>query len=83
MHHRSPPPVYAGGVKILLVVLLIALVIYGVVRVIEQRGLTAQRRQPLRPSSPDDDPDFLRDLDRKQRRSRPRDDNDPQQPDTT
>ena len=59
--------------KILLVVLLIALVIYGVTRAIERRGLSRPQRpqrpqQPPRAVAPDDDPDFLRDLERRKRR---------------
>ena len=59
--------------KILLVVLLIALVVYGVTRMIERRGLSRPRRpqrpaQPPRQVAPDDDPDFLRDLERRKRR---------------
>ena len=64
--------------KILLVVLLIALVIYGVVRIIELRGASSPRRQPPRVVAPDDDVDFLRDLDWKQKRDRKRGDSDPE-----
>lgn len=64
--------------KFLLVVALFALVTYAVVRVIERRGVlgsqpgTATRRPatpppPARPLGPDDDEDFLRDLERKRR----------------
>jgi hypothetical protein len=63
--------------KVLLVVLLFAAVTYALVRVIERRGVArpvrgAQRpqrpqRPPTRPVAPDDDEDFLRDLDRKRR----------------
>ena len=60
--------------KVLLVVLLLAALIYGLVRVIDRRGVAkrpksrgqAPRPRP-RPVAPDDDPDFLRDLDRKKR----------------
>lgn len=55
--------------KILLVVLLIAVVIYGVTRLIERGGIKppALRREPPRMVAPDDDPDFLWDLDRRKR----------------
>ena len=60
--------------KVLLVVLLFAALTYGLIRVIERRGVTlrpgAQRPAPRpepRVTGPDDDPDFLRDLDRKRR----------------
>jgi hypothetical protein len=60
--------------KVLLVVLLFAALTYGLVRVLERRGVAmrpggrrpAPRPRP-RPVAPDDDPDFLRDLDRKKR----------------
>jgi hypothetical protein len=60
--------------KVLLVVLLFAALTYGLIRVIERRGVVlrpkgvrpAPRPDP-RPFGPDDDPDFLRDLDRKKR----------------
>jgi hypothetical protein len=60
--------------KILLVVLLFAALTYGLIRVIERRGVAprsrggraAPRPRP-RVTGPDDDPDFLRDLDRKKR----------------
>jgi hypothetical protein len=68
-------------VKAVLVVAVIALVIYLVIRLVER--LAERRRGPRPPgggrpaprvSGPDDDPDFLRDLDR--RRKRPeKDDN--------
>jgi hypothetical protein len=60
--------------KFLLVVILIAIAVYLTVRAIQRRGITppAPRRprptqQPPRPLGPDDDPDFLRDLDRKRK----------------
>ena len=60
--------------KVLLVVLLFAALTYGLIRVIERRGVTPLpkgRRPAPRPEprvmGPDDDPDFLRDLDRKKR----------------
>ena len=50
---------------------LVALVVYVLVRVAQQRGLRPPPRRPAapppRPHGPDDDPDFLRDLDRKRR----------------
>ena len=60
--------------KVLLVVLVFAALTYGLIRVIERRGVVvrpkgrgqAPRPRP-RPVAPDDDPDFLRDLDRKKR----------------
>ena len=64
-------------IKVLLVVALFALVTYGLIRIIERRGLSSPKRgrgssggsRPKpRPVAPDDDPDFLRDLDRKRRR---------------
>ena len=66
--------------RFLLVVILVALTIYLVTRAVQRAGGPAlpkrpQRRQePPRIIGPDDDPDFLRDLDR--RRKRPeKDDN--------
>ncbi len=58
--------------KFLLVVALIAVVTYLVVRTFQQRGALPKptpRRKPHPPRviGPDDDPDFLRDLDRKRR----------------
>jgi hypothetical protein len=60
--------------KVLLVVLLFAALTYGLIRVIDRRGVARRpkgRGQPPRPRprpvAPDDDPDFLRDLDRKKR----------------
>ena len=64
--------------KVLLIVLLFAALIYGLIRVIERRGIAGRppgsrlrpRQAPRpdpRPFGPDDDPDFLRDLDRKKR----------------
>lgn len=60
--------------KLLLVVILIAAITYLTVRAIERRGLAprpggprlpVRRRQPPRVVGPDDDEEFLRDLDRK------------------
>jgi hypothetical protein len=60
--------------KFLLFVILVAIAVYLTVRAIQRRGITppAPRRprpqqQPPRVLGPDDDPDFLRDLDRKRR----------------
>ncbi len=59
--------------KVLLVVVLFAIATYCLIRVIERRGVARPvRRRPAprpepRPSAPDDDEDFLRDLDRKRR----------------
>jgi hypothetical protein len=59
--------------KFLLVVILIAVAVYLATRAIQRRGdLPTPRRprptqQPPRVVGPDDDPDFLRDLDRKRR----------------
>jgi hypothetical protein len=60
-------------VKFLLVVILLAVAIYFTVRVIQRRGILPERRSDQRPFGPDDDPDFLRDLDRKRRRRKPED----------
>ena len=58
----------------MLVVILMAVAVYMTVRLIQRRGIMppAQRKSSPgksapRPVSPDDDPDFLRDLDRKRR----------------
>jgi hypothetical protein len=58
--------------KVLFVVLLFAALTYALIRVIERRGVarpTVRRRPkpPTRPVAPDDDEDFLRDLERKRR----------------
>jgi hypothetical protein len=63
--------------KVLLVVVLFAVATYYLIRVIERRGVARPvRRRPeprpeRRPRAPDDDDDFLRDLD--QRRRHPED----------
>ncbi|WP_114424479.1 hypothetical protein [Nocardioides houyundeii] len=56
--------------KILIIVLLIAVAIYLVARLVQGRGGSAPRRrpEPPRPVGPDDDPNFLRDLERKRRK---------------
>ena len=59
--------------KILLVVILIAVAIYLTTRAIQRRGIAPtpkprpRRSEPPRFVGPDDDPDFLRDLDRKRK----------------
>jgi hypothetical protein len=53
--------------KVLFLVALLALAIYMVVRTVQRRGLFDHHRAQGRPYAPDDDPDFLRDLDRKRR----------------
>ena len=59
--------------KVLLVVVLFAVATYCLIRVIERRGVARPvRRRPeprpeQRPLGPDDDEDFLRDLDRRRR----------------
>ena len=57
--------------KILLVLALVAVAIYLVIRVIERRGISVRNPGPSRPeprvTGPDDDPDFLRDLERRRR----------------
>ena len=52
--------------KVLVVVALFALAIYLLARVVQRRGILDDR-PGRRPFAPDDDPDFLRDLDRKRR----------------
>lgn len=65
--------------KFLLLALAIAVVVYLVVRTIETKGHPFRRtrpaggspftrRPPARPVAPDDDPDFLRDLNRRRPR---------------
>ena len=58
--------------KLLVFLVLLAAVVYVLVRAAQQRGIRPQRRPaapPPRPHGPDDDPDFLRDLDRKRRQA--------------
>ena len=60
--------------KALLVVILFALVVYGVLRLLELRrarrsgGGPVRPAPPRRPLAPDDDPNFLRDLEQRRRR---------------
>jgi hypothetical protein len=64
--------------KFLLVVILVAVAVYLLTRAIQRRGVAPAPRPrhqpPPRPTGPDDDPDFLRDLDRRRRH--------PEDPDT-
>ena len=58
--------------KVLLVVVLFAAATYYLIRLIERRGLARPVRRPQprveqRPVAPDDDEEFLRDLNRKRR----------------
>ena len=63
--------------KFLLVVIVLGVLVYLLVRLIQRRGFTpssGRRRsgpsappEPRRMIAPDDDPDFLRDLDRKRK----------------
>ncbi|GAA2131290.1 hypothetical protein [Nocardioides bigeumensis] len=63
--------------KFLLVVIVLGVLVYLVVRTVQRGGFTSPSRQrPPKPSAPpqqrrmiapDDDPDFLRDLDRKRK----------------
>ena len=62
--------------KVLFVVVLFAVATYYLIRVIERRGVARPVRRPepreqQRPVAPDDDEEFLRDLD--QRRRHPED----------
>jgi hypothetical protein len=63
--------------KFLLLVILLGIAVYLTVRVIQRRGIAPPPRsgppRPPRPMGPDDDPDFLRDLDRKRKRKHPED----------
>jgi hypothetical protein len=68
--------------KFLVIVALFAVTVYFVTRLLQQRGAGGRRPQlqrrrpqpPPRVQGPDDDEDFLRDLDRKRRHSeRPED----------
>jgi len=78
MVRRCPAGIYAVRVfKFLLLVIILAAAIYFTVRVIQRRGILPQRGADPRPFGPDDDPDFLRDLDRKRRRRHKPEDPDP------
>lgn len=59
--------------KFLLVVILVAVMVYLTVRAIQRRGIAPPPRRPAppRPMGPDDDPDFLRNLDRERKRKHP------------
>jgi hypothetical protein len=63
--------------KLLLVVAIFAAVTYYVTRKLQEHGETPIPRRPSRPSAPtrpvapDDDEEFLRDIDRKRRRNPP------------
>ena len=67
--------------KFLLVVAVVAVAVYLLVRVIERRGVRRRgdggsggKAVPRRPIGPDDDPEFLWDLDKRKRRpKRPED----------
>ena len=66
------------GVKILLVVALLGVLIYLLIRVVERRGIMPRRpdggTSEPRVTGPDDDPDFLRDLERRRKRRHDLDD---------
>ncbi len=62
--------------RFLLVLIVFAVAVYLIVRMLQSRGLGPQQARPRRPQKPlppprpmgpDDDDDFLRDLDRKRR----------------
>ena len=59
--------------KFLLFVILVAIAVYLTTRAIQRRGVTPpaprpkRTQQPPRVIGPDDDPDFLRDLNRKRK----------------
>jgi hypothetical protein len=54
--------------RAVLVIIVFAAVVYALVWVIQNRGSGGSRPAPRRPVAPDDDPEFLRHLDRKRRR---------------
>lgn len=66
-------PTLGRVLKVLLVVVLFAVATYYLLRLIERRGLSrpvgrpSQPRVQPRPVAPDDDEEFLRDLNRKRR----------------
>lgn len=60
--------------KLLIFVLVIALAVYYTVRLLQRNGVRTPQlpnrpraRPPARPQGPDDDDDFLRDLDRRRK----------------
>jgi hypothetical protein len=57
--------------KLLIVVAVLAFAIYWAIRLLQGNddGPGRQPAKPTRPIAPDDDPEFLRDLDRRRRRS--------------
>lgn len=61
--------------KVVIVVVILAVIVYAVVRMLLGNGPGPGRSpaKPPRPLAPDDDPEFLRDLDRRRRQ---RDDSD-------
>lgn len=73
--------------KVLVVVLVFAVATYLITRAMQSRGNTPVPRRPRmpdvrpkprpRPKAPDDDEDFLRDLDRKRRQNPPNPPNPP------
>ena len=74
----SPLWLYIGRVlKFVILIALLAAAVYLVVRIVQRGSLRPAPRRP-RPApprviGPDDDPDFLRDLDRKRKRRHPED----------
>lgn len=61
--------------KFVLVVVVIAACIYFIIRALEKRGDAGGgggRTEPRRPLGPDDDPDFIWDLNKKFRQEHPR-----------
>lgn len=80
--------------KVLFVVALLGAAVYLTVRLIERRGLlgsgsqpgrpqSRQPRQPRRAVAPDDDPDFLSELDWENRRRRKKQPEPPEDPEGT
>lgn len=53
--------------KLLLLLIIVGAVIYGGIRLWQGALTPPPRRGPSRPVAPDDDADFLRELDRKRR----------------
>jgi hypothetical protein len=74
MHRYRRSPTLGHVLKVLLVVALFAVATYYLIRVIERRGVArpvrrrSEPRAEQRPVAPDDDEDFLRDLDKRRRR---------------